>query len=306
MAQSTGASMQQTVRDMEQHTALWDEAQFVPRVYALDVLSFQVLEHIENVQYVHGYHADLARLYHRAAALWQRLAAVNQQLFTRLRAQVIAAPDTAACLRHLCATYVGEVEQPMTWEDMDADYLDIFLNGVLGIAAPPAETRPLQSGMIGYHPTPARAILALVQRLRLRPHDVFYDLGSGLGRVALLVGLLTPAQVRGIEFEPAYCAYAQERAAALHLRRVTFHNVDARQAVYTDGTVFFLYTPFTGQLMRDVLARLHAESQTRPLTVVGYGACVTVMEQQPWLTRTGQQTFTHDTLAIFRNTSPQP
>jgi len=153
--------------------------------------------------------------------------------------------------------------------------------------------------MIAYYPTPARVIFALIAHAHLRAHDVFYDLGAGLGRVALMVGLLTAAQARGIEYEPAYCAYAQQRAHSLNLPQVTFLNVDSRQADYMDGTVFFLYTPFTGSLLQAVLARLHTEVQTRPITIATYGACTRDVAQQPWLQLGVQQVFAHDTLALF-------
>jgi SAM-dependent methyltransferase len=289
------------LRDLEQQETLLVEANFVARVYALDMLSFKVLEHIENVQYVHGYHEALARLYHRAERLWQRLNSVNVQLFDRLREQLVTGHDTRATLHHLRETYVSRVEHKLAWEDLDADYLDIFINGVLGIASPPEETKSLEPGMIAYHPTPTRVIFALIAHAQLGAHDVFYDLGSGLGRVVLLVGLLTDAQARGIEFEPAYCAYAQQRAHSLNLSRVTFRNVDARAADYTDGTFFFLYTPFTGRVLQTVLARLETEARTRPITIATYGACTQDAALQPWLQPTVQQAFEYDTLALFRS-----
>jgi hypothetical protein len=284
-----------------QQETLWIEANFLERVHALDALTGEVLERIENVQYVHGYHAELGSLYHRATQLWQGLDAVNARLFGRLREQLIANRVAGPTLRQMCETYVGTLPPAPTWHDLDADYLDVFINGVLDIGYPPEETRALQSGMIGYHPTPARVILALIEHARLQMDDVFYDLGSGLGRVALLVGLLTAAQARGIEYEPAYCAYAQERADHLRLSRVAFLNVDAREADYTDGTVFFLYTPFTGHLLRAVLAQLAAVARRRPITLAAYGACTHDVAQQDWLQVTVQQTFAHDTLALFSN-----
>jgi hypothetical protein len=35
--------------------------------------------------------------------------------------------------------------------------------------------------------------------------DVFFDLGSGLGQVPILVNLLSGAAAKGMEFEPVYC-----------------------------------------------------------------------------------------------------
>jgi hypothetical protein len=85
---------------------------------------------------------------------------------------------------------------------------------------------------------------------------------------------------------------------------VTFHNVDAREANYTDGTFFFLYTPFTGRLLQTVLARLETEARTRPITIATYGACSRDVAQQTWLQPTVQQAFEYDTLAFFTNAVP--
>ena len=39
----------------------------------------------------------------------------------------------------------------------------------------------------------------------------------------------------------------------LKLERVTFIQQDARAADFSGGTVFYLYTPFTGSILRSVL-----------------------------------------------------
>jgi hypothetical protein len=297
MLHDTTLAIQADLSRVEQQETLGDEGNFVARIQALDVLVLRVLERIENVQYVYGYREELARLYHRAEQLWQRWQAVNTQLFHRLRAQLLAAASPGAALRQMCATYVGAAEPAST--ALDTDYLDVFLNGILGIDGTPEETKTLLPEMIGYYPTPARVVLAFLDHTLLSTDDVFYDLGSGLGRVVLLVGLLTTAQARGIEFEPAYCAYAQQRAHALHLSRVTFVNGNVRTVDYADGTTFFLYTPFTGRLFQDVLTRLRQVACAHPITIAAYGACTREVARQPWLQPTVQQVFGPDTLAVF-------
>jgi precorrin-6B methylase 2 len=303
MLHETVQEIQAHLREIEQQETIWVEANFVERIDALDMLSWRILERIENVQYVHGYQPELASFYSHATQLWQRLLAVNAQLFCRLRAQLVAATSPGPLLRQWCETYVGSVTHELTWQDLDADYLDVFINGILHIDYLPAETRDLQPGMIGYHPTPARVIFTLIEHAHLNAEAVFYDLGAGLGRVALLVGLLTAAHVKGVEFEPAYCAFAQQRADSLGLSRVTFLNVDARQADYADGTVFFLYTPFTGRLLQEVLAKLAAVAHTHPITLATYGACTRDVAQQPWVQSTVEQAFAHDTLTLFTSTA---
>jgi hypothetical protein len=87
---------------------------------------------------------------------------------------------------------------------------------------------------------------------------------------------------------------------------VTFHNVDAREADYTDGTFFFLYTPFTGRILQAVLARLETEARTRSITIAAYGACTSDVARQPWLRPVVEQAFEYDTLTLFTNAVPSP
>jgi hypothetical protein len=284
---------------IEQNAVLLLDTNFVERVHALDVLAWRVLERIENVQYEHGYREELARLYQRATHLWQRLEAVNVQLFGRLREQMVADGNAATTLHQWFTTYVGYPMPENRHDPLGYDCLDVFVDGLLDMDSAPEETKGLESGMIGYQATPARIILDLIQHAHLKEDDVFYDVGSGLGRVVLLAALLSTAQVKGIEFEPAYCTYAHQRAQSLRLSRVSCVNVDARQADYTDGTVFFLYTPCTGRMLQEVLDRLHGEARLRPITIATYGPCTERVAQQPWLQPRGCRVGQEHTVAFF-------
>lgn len=281
---------------IERNEVLLDRRRFAERVEALETIEFEILDRIENIMYVHGHQTDLAALYRRAAQYWERLTDINDRLFQGLRKELALCMEPGVTLRQQIDTYVGSSgrHDPVGYDD-----LDVFVNGVFGIDSEPEETRPLRSGMIGYQATPARFILELVERLPLGPDDVFYDLGSGLGRVALLVGLLTPARVRGVEYDPGHCAYAQQRARLLPVSRVRFINADAREAEVADGTVFFMYTPFRGGLLQEVLERLKREAHRRPMTLATYGPCTTDVAQLDWLTPSGSGEPDDRSLALF-------
>lgn len=304
MWQDIVPDIQAALRQIEQQATLLVDTNFVERVHAIDRLEWHILERIENVLYEHGYQQELARLYQQAKHVWQQLDAVNTRLFHRLRGQLVSGDATSTMLSQMFATYVSQACDDHHQDLSGYDCLDVFVNGVLDIRYAPEETRPLETGMIGYHPTPARVILAVLDGASLTAADVFYDVGAGLGRVALLAGLLSAAQVKGIEAEPAYCVYAQARADSLHLSRVRFLNVDARAADYTDGTVFFLYTPFTGRMFQTVVDKLHSEARAHPMTIATYGPCTEQMAQQPWVRLLQRQTFGHDTLALFTRREP--
>jgi hypothetical protein len=266
-----------------QRGSLWLETNFVERAQALERLEWYLPDCSEPEPDTSYNQEALTRLQRRAVVLWQDLLAVNDRLFRRLRGQMRSGSITAAALYQMFETYVGQDGQVSYNDSYAYDCLDVFVDGLLGLGRAPQETQPILPGMIGYQATPARLVLDLIARTNLSAHDVFYDIGSGLGRVVLLAGLLSPAHARGIEFESAYCAYAQQLAQHLRLARVTFHHADARQADYTDGTVFFLYTPCTGQMLQEVLEALHVQARTRPITLATYGPCTAHVAQQPWL-----------------------
>jgi SAM-dependent methyltransferase len=155
--------------------------------------------------------------------------------------------------------------------------------------------------MVFYQPTPARIIFELVERAEFQKDGTFYDLGSGLGQVVILVNLLSGATAKGVEFDPAYCDYARRCAQELNLSKVDFVNADAREADYADGTAFFLYTPFEGKMLQEVLERLKGEAQRRRIQVYTYGPCTVQVSRQDWLKRVDQKAHHINELAVFRS-----
>ncbi|HET7002942.1 MAG TPA: hypothetical protein VFI33_16565, partial [Puia sp.] len=163
------------------------------------------------------------------------------------------------------------------------DHLDLFLNGLFGDQDLPVETKEKEQGMVYYQKTPARFIIELIKKTAFQPGDVFYDLGSGMGQAVILVNLLSSVVSRGVEYEPAYCNYAKNCAAGLNLNRVEFINADARYADYSSGTVFFMYTPFDGEILKDVLQNLQVESKKRKIRLFTYGSCTGEVAGRHWL-----------------------
>lgn len=298
MDRSLTDDIEDTLKTLEQDETLFEPTRFSERVNALETIEVQILDRIENIMYVQGHQTDLALLYRRAAQHWQRLTDVNDALSQNLRNELLADEEPAAAFRRQIGTYVGR-ETPVR-DAVGYDDLDVFINGLFGIDTEPEETRALRPGMIGYQATPARFILDLVERIPLDSDDVFIDFGSGLGRVAIMVGLLTEAQVRGIEYDPGHCAYAQQRAQRLPVPRVNFVNADAREANLADGTVFFMYTPFRGELLQAVLNRLRSEARRRPLTIATYGPCTLDVAREDWLALSGSREPDDRELAIFK------
>ena len=263
----------------------------------IDLLEVHVLDRLRDLGERACLRADLLELEARAAALSRRLEAVNERTARRLADRIGAGRYTGAGLRRAFAR-LATFDRSGRY-----DALDLLVEGMLA-AGEPAEVRhPREPEMVGYQPAPARAILSLIERARVGPGDLLYDLGSGLGRVAILVALLSGARAQGLELEPAYVEYAARSARLLGLPGVQFVQGDARQASLAGGTVYFMFTPFRGAMLRQVLERLRAEARARPIRVCTLGPCTAEVAGASWLEPRGGGAGEHE-VAVFRSVEP--
>lgn len=234
-----------------------------------------------------------AQVRQRATQLLAELDAADERLFARVRARLARGMYSRAGMIRSLWRHDARTQE--------AGYspLDVLLAGMFDAGELPEEL-PQTSEMVAYQPAPGRVILALLEQVR--DDDVFYDLGSGLGRVVLCVSLLTAARARGIEFQPSFCAYARRVAQQVNAR-AEFHALDARDAQLDDGTLFFLYTPFRGALLRSVLARLRRVAALHAVRVCTFGPCTAEVSSEPWLRLRGASA-SPDELAIFDSREP--
>lgn len=233
-----------------------------------------------------------------AKSIRSQFEAANETLYEAAHAE-IALQGNSPALDHWLSELVkdGEAERPQP--GLSFDLLDEIVSGVLQFRGP-GEAGPLPSlEMTAYQPTPARHILDLIAACRFSRDDVFVDLGSGLGHVPLLVCILAEIRSIGVEVQPDHAASAQETAQCLNLSRVQFVAEDARKADLSDGTVFYMFTPFTGSILADVVDRLHRQSKTRQIRICTLGPCTRILQGQTWLT-VNQRSDT-ERIAIFRS-----
>jgi hypothetical protein len=274
--------IQSDIETLEKNAALHEETNFDSRVEAIDYIEFNIIDRIEGLLHTINQPEELTRLKRYAERVKRQLEEIDHTLFQRLRADIRSGVCTGKALKGLIDEYVGR-DARRQQDAMGYDSLDVFINRLLLINPAPLETKAREAEMVYYQQTPARIILELVEKGHLTRKDVFYDLGSGLGQVPILVHLLSGVIAKGIDFEPAYCDYASGCAAALNLSRVEFVNVDARQADYSDGTAFFMYTPFKGGLLQEMLEKLRGEARRRRIRLFTYGPCTSEVSRQSWL-----------------------
>ncbi len=252
--------------------SLFEPARLRERIEALDRLEHRLAWPLRNGS------ADEAALHARMSRLCADLEAANRDLYRSLREEIRRGAGAKALSAWAPAPHSDARED----DGQRYDFLDALLSGVLQIDEP-ADVAELEPEMVFYQPTPARHIFNMIDRAGLHERDVLVDFGSGLGHVPLLAAICTGAHCVGIEREAAYVDCAARCAQALGLANARFVRQDAREADLSAGTVFYLYTPFTGAMLGEMLARLKREADAREIRIATLGPCTPVVARETWL-----------------------
>jgi precorrin-6B methylase 2 len=282
---------------------IYQQENFEARLKAIDFVDFHILGRIEALLQTYNVPDELLQLKAEADEVKTALEEIDTMLFTKLREDIRTGVYKQNAFKDLVAKYVAAIWLEESNEAIGYDDLDVFINGLLSAATIPEPLRTLEPEMVFYQKTPARLVFELVEKVAFAPEDVLIDIGCGLGQVPIIVNLLTGIKTKGIEYEPAFCGYADECAAGLNLANVAFISTDARQADYSAGTVFFIYTPFKGEMLQQVLGLLKQQAQARQITLITYGPCTLEVALQNWLTPKGVVDSIYKT-AIFTSNYP--
>lgn len=281
------------VEHLEVDPSLFEPDQLRRRLEALDALDARFGDPGSETPFAA---TDRNRMFDQAKSLRAKLEAANAAIYKSIRRQ-IQQHEPPSQLLHWIDQCSGSEKSPHP--GLGYDYLDELISGVLQVREPDiAPLRPPPE-MVFYQPTPARHILQFIQQSALSASDTLIDLGSGLGHVPILASILTGAQCIGIEAEPAYVESARGCARNLHLSRVRFVHKNASEANLSGGTVFYLYTPFTGNTLNTVLRKLHDVSKERIITICTLGPCTLTAAAEPWLAATAAPD--PDQITLFRS-----
>ncbi|MFC3652589.1 class I SAM-dependent methyltransferase [Dyella humi] len=262
--------LQTLLDDLLQDRSLRDPDQLRRRIDALEQLESWLFNRGDTLT---------PSLRERGEALTAELEAINDRLYQTIR-DAIRHGNGADILRTWAAS-------PHSVADQESyGPLDTLIAGVLDFKEPGDVPEP-GADMVFYQPTPARDIFDFIERASITSRDVMMDLGAGLGHVTLLTAICTGARCIGIELQPAYVASARQCAGELQIRHAQFIEQDVRQADLSEGTVFYLYTPFTGGILREVLDVLKRESKDRAIRVCTLGPCTAIVANEPWLKADG-------------------
>jgi len=281
---------------LEQDQSLNDDDNLAARFLALKRLDF-----LEEAHQLLAFGQPTSDQLQRIRTLQADLDRRNQALFQRVRSCIGAGAFTSRQLLTLLqnnTSYRAGNSACLHWGGEAADELAA---GLFRSDRPTQQWNGGDSEMIHYEPAPVSALLELVDRVPMTSADRFVDIGSGLGQVVLLVRLLTGVEAVGLEVMPAFVEQAEQEAAALGVSGVTFEQGDARNADLCRGTVYFLFSPFRGQMLQTVLKRLRDEAMARQLTICSFGPCTVTIAAENWLTIEEPEMNNEFRLAIFHS-----
>jgi hypothetical protein len=231
-------------------------------------------------------------LHQRATSISTELESINFRLYESIRREI----QRGAC-REILIEWLPDWNDPATFANLGYDYLDELIGGILQLEEPSPGVAPLESEMVAYQPTPARHIFDFINRAALIEQDSLIDLGAGLGQVTLITSICCKARCTGIELEPSYVESASKSAQSLKLNKASFIQGDVRRAALAEGTVFYLYTPFLGTILRDVLDSLRQEAACRKIRLATFGPCTPIVAAEHWLNINGP--LIADRIALF-------
>lgn len=136
-----------------------------------------------------------------------------------------------------------------------------------------------------YMPTSYVDLLKLLNHAGLNSDDVFVDLGSGMGRAVFLASYLGVRKSIGLELIPSLHEKAEANRHRGNWVNVEFHLGDARETVFPDVTLLWMFNPFGPAIMEEMLAKLE-QRRTGQLRVIYLNPFhEDVLESAGWLTK---------------------
>lgn len=121
-----------------------------------------------------------------------------------------------------------------------------------------------KGGNATYGEITTESVAQLLNNLKLTSKDIFYDLGSGVGKVCVQVALTTPAQAVGVELSPTRYQGAQlikeeliKRNILINSNKLKFIEQNITDADLSPATVILLCsTCFSDELMQTLTNKM--------------------------------------------------
>ncbi|MBL4605933.1 MAG: hypothetical protein JKY02_09820 [Flavobacteriaceae bacterium] len=119
--------------------------------------------------------------------------------------------------------------------------------------------------------------------LQLNEKTVFYDLGSGYGKVILYGAYHYPkVQFKGIEIIEERNKICNTLIDKLQLKNIKTYCTDFFEVDFSDGDVFYIFNPLYEPMYEKLIQKLHSIALVKPITIVAESKC-DVFDTISWL-----------------------
>jgi uncharacterized protein YjgD (DUF1641 family) len=116
-----------------------------------------------------------------------------------------------------------------------------------------------------YDPSPIYPVKKILKLLKPDENDVFIDIGSGKGLILLLASNFCFKKIIGIEFSSELNSIAQNNILLYRKKeKIILVELDASLYTFTDETYFFLFNPFSKEIMEKVMENIIISYQQNP------------------------------------------
>jgi cyclopropane fatty-acyl-phospholipid synthase-like methyltransferase len=114
-----------------------------------------------------------------------------------------------------------------------------------------------------------RSINLILDRLQLKPNDVFLDIGCGKGRVICCAAMRELQRVIGIDIDDQLCDIARSNANRLRNRRTPIEVIctGAQEFDYGDCTAMFLFNSFGAATVGAMLEAIDQSLRDKPRAI---------------------------------------
>jgi SAM-dependent methyltransferase len=126
---------------------------------------------------------------------------------------------------------------------------------------------------VRYQATKAGPLLQLLDKLHLPRDCTFVDIGSGKGRVLLIVSQYGFRKVVGIEFSGQLCAIARKNVELVFRKAKRLSSIEVIEAdaaihsFHSQDRVFFMYNPFDAFVLAKVLDNIRSSLERNPRSI---------------------------------------
>ncbi len=215
--------------------------------------------------------------------LQERIEGKNNSLGEKYRRILIEGELSRAEIRTMLERFTTYRKEHIPASHYTEQNLDLLIDCVFGVDVETTRIPNDRRGMVHLERTPASAVIEFIDKLNLTGAETLFDLGSGLGHVVYVFQLLTDIHCVGIEIEREYYSTAMNVVRRMNLSRVRFVNKDVQETEFGDCDIFFMFSPFFGQVLENVLKQIKKLSHRKPITLCSYGNSTPAIGDQDWL-----------------------